>query len=63
MVYKLTFCISWQSCLLTPAETMPTMAVNRKGHKMALLYGTYSKCFSDKTTQEWKGLHQWSTQF
>jgi len=45
---------------LTPAETMP-MAVNRKGHQMALLYGTYSKHFTDKTIQGWKGLHQWST--
>lgn len=47
---------------LTPSETMP-MAVNRKGRQMALFYGTYSKCFTDKTTQGWKGLDQWSTQF
>jgi hypothetical protein len=47
---------------LTPVETMP-MSVNRKGHQMALHYGTYSEHFTDKTTQGWKGLHQWSTQF
>jgi hypothetical protein len=47
---------------LTPAETMP-MTVKTNGHHILLLYGTYSKCFTYKTTQEWKGLHQCSTQF